>query len=100
MSFPLFECSNSGGSKLKTHLLAANGDGHGLKVRLPDFTSLLLRKRYAVAELLSFAGNVACVGHSEILRNNFASLTDLLVVVNAWAHWIANQSVTILAWIH
>jgi hypothetical protein len=61
LALPFLESSNSRSSKLEANLLATDEDGLLLKIWLPDFAGLLLRKRYVITELLSLACDVACV---------------------------------------
>jgi hypothetical protein len=60
-ALPFLESADGRSSKLKANLLAIDNKGLLLKVWLPDLAGLLLGKRNIVSELLSLAGNVACV---------------------------------------
>jgi len=67
-ALPLLKSADGGSSELEAHFLTANHDGLGLEVGLPDLAGLLLGKRNVVAELFSFSGNVAGVGHDYFLK--------------------------------
>ncbi len=54
------KCSKRTGAYFHTDFLAIDNKRLLLKVRLPDFLGVALRKANIVAELLSFATNFTC----------------------------------------
>ena len=61
LALPFLEGADGGSRKLEANLLAIDNNGLLLKIGLPDLAGLLLGKRYVITELLSLAGDVACV---------------------------------------